>query len=278
MNLRIKKIIAREFMIIVAVVVIGILAFLYTIISNQISENHISTEENKIDKVAEEQDSLIQVFNKIYPNDEICYLKLRDFNEMNSNISELNGKRVKEEIIHNYIDSFRNLKGTIFDPKYNYYDDDRPSLFQQEITAFVRSRKNKLYLLLSDLNLCPKSFREFENKYKDSLSIDSLYKILVRGEYYTKSRKEFYLQFFDPLTNNNYIIQKDSSITDLLSVRQTAIDGYKHKLYQLREDMYSRDDQDRLIYIIVFLSVIVLFAIRYLYYSIRWSILVLKAK
>ncbi len=166
MNLRIKKIIAREFMILIAVVVLAILAFLFTIVFNQISENRISTEESKIDRAAQEQDSLIKVFNKIFPNDEICIIKRSDQKDAITSLTILKDNKSSEEIINNYKDSIRNVLGVAFTPIYNYYDEDSGQINQQHKKAFVKSRKYELYRGMNDLNLYNKSFKKFDKEYK----------------------------------------------------------------------------------------------------------------
>lgn len=80
----------------------------------------------------------------------------------------------------------------------------------------LNDSKMKLWSVLSELDLYAKSYEEFRNKYSSADSIDFLYNGLMDDKLYSKSKKEFFNEFFPDLKphfdpNKPYTIVKDST-------------------------------------------------------------------
>lgn len=249
MRVQIKKIIAREFLILILVCAIAVITFLGTYIYNSFSKYKIDTATKTIN-------------DKTYLSDSLS----KPFKQKSEFLSKLSAKQNK--------DPLGILGGCKLDIDFDSAADKKYPSKKQDIRIL------ELYNAVHDAKLYTKSLDEFKQKYSTIDKIDFLYNTIYQADLYCKSKIEFYKTFFPELAQKiidaNTITLSDSLNFQKSISLQDEIKIITNDKYEYGKKILSPDEQITFSLKVFFISVIIFFGVRYLYYSIRWSVRTLK--
>lgn len=252
MRVPIKKTIAREFLILISTCAIAGITFLGIYAYNSFFRYKIDAATKTINDKSFLVDSLSKLFKQ-----------KGEFLSMSKQDSDPLGI----------------LKGCILDINL--------SPFESAVDKDYSSKKQdimilELYNAVHDAELYTKSLDDFKKKYSTTDKIDFLYTTINQAGLYCKSKIEFYKKFYPGLAqkiiDENIITSVDSlNFQKSISIQDEikTITNYKH---QYNKKILSSEEQITFSLKVFYISIIMLFGVRHLYYSIRWSIKTLKQK
>ncbi|WP_291122942.1 hypothetical protein [Flavobacterium sp. UBA6046] len=152
----------------------------------------------------------------------------------------------------------------------------------------IDAPKYKLWRALNSSRYYTKSYDDFEKQFSIIDRINKLYRALNQSGYYTKSSTEFINQYFSDVKNDPFAEFGGHEIKDSLppppkykkwkeseKIKSELIKANFEKS-QIETKVLSFKDQVAIGCIALMLFFIMLFGVRYLYYTVKWSIITLK--
>jgi hypothetical protein len=253
MQIETKKVIAREFLILLSMVLICAIVFIISLFYN----HSLSTKNKKIRKEISEKEVLADSLAK-------PFVQKRGF-MTNPAFDEKLILKLSDKCVLNY--DFAPI-------------DSIPS--SEYLTKTQEILITGLYNTVKRLKLYSKSITEFKTKYSNVNSINFLYNGVYKYGLFCKSRREFFNKFYPQFIKQVDYMMTISSVDSLnfnKSIRlqsEVAILKNQEKI-NLEKNLSSKDLNSLLTKTSIIIFTI-FFLARYLYYSIRWSVKILSQK
>jgi hypothetical protein len=250
MKLRTKKILAREFLMVLSALLIGILAFIGTYIYNYFDRNEIIKIEKSIARNMILSDSLSGPYST-----KRLFDSLVKYQNYNNNYNAFKKQYSTNGMIDTLFNGFVSA-GLYTRSKDEFYDYYFP--FGKPASSISLNEKD-----VRSLTVIVQ--RMLDNQESDQ----SIKSIIKRFKVKNAVPQSSSLVVSTSVDSLNY--QKSIAINDDIKKLETEL---KNKI----TDIPSIDDQFHLSFGVFLISIIPLFLIRYLFYSIKWSVKTLKQK
>lgn len=259
MKLSTKKIIAREFLILTIVLASGIITFLLTFPYNYYQE---SNEKTILSEIAIKSKQL-----------DLLYSSAKKTLKMHEGVIEDLYIRAKSNGYSKSRNEFIALIHSDNEVFYDMYSYVKSKGYRKDENAFAiligrispLQNLNSLYKTLTEGGYYTKSFEEFEIKWQDENYRSKVYNAMTRDKIYTKDKYAFEQEY-----------QAIATITPEIKVLVNDLDKLRNNKEIFSGRIITLEEQYSISIWVTAISFVILILLRFIYYGISWSISTLR--